>query len=311
MATTESSHATQQWANASQATRKQAKKVFALPKDIKRILLPSRNTSISEMLAFSAPPSSVVKSTTELASFFSSQQPQDLSKAEVLQLSSLPMPHLTVIRELDVFSRQGWMDGMKSVTYAHSPGQKTRFPLWIISFWMTVSTLRSTVWKPWQRIDTWLQKQECQFKSTSRREFASLTRALLAAVPWKLPKQGLSDVQPIHTIWRLLGETWTNSTVQDNMLDILRIRAAANDPLSSRFLIENVDFTTKLFEASNNWDDYNDNRSWGWLRDIGHQIFRDGKTLVTIIHLRKVGKEGGGSLGSTRRRWDCPALSLR
>lgn len=31
---------------------------------------------------------------------------------------------------------------------------------------------------------------------------------------------------------------------------------------------------------------------WAWLHDIGHQVFREGKILVTIIHLGNLGENG-------------------
>lgn len=240
----------ERWSDASQATRKQAKKSFALPKDVKIILLPSRDTSISEMLLFSTPPHSRRKNNLDPALFFSTEPAQEVDEAELTQLRSLPIPPSTVVRQLDAVSRQQWMDGAKSMSYAHIDGQTRHHPIWLISYWMTVTTLRDTVWKLWQDIDTWLQKNQLQHKIIDRREHAVLTRALLAEVPWSLSKSGMTDKQPMHSLWRLFGESWTNSTVQDNMLDMLRVRATSDPSLADRFIVGHVDLTTKIVEAS-------------------------------------------------------------
>jgi hypothetical protein len=57
-------------------------------------------------------------------------------------MRQLSMPTLTVIKELEQVGRQAWLDGFKSVKYAHlGDGVSTHFPLWLISFWCEVHNL--------------------------------------------------------------------------------------------------------------------------------------------------------------------------
>lgn len=58
----------------------------------------------------------------------------------------------------------------------------------------------------------------------------------------------------------------------------------------------NVDFHTKVQDASNNLEAYRSDHYWQWLRDLGERVFGQGRTILTVVHLGKlpgVDKEEG------------------
>ena len=81
---------------------------------------------------------------------------------------------------------QVWLDGFKSVKYAHiSTSVSTHCP-WNISFWNEVHDLRTTVHGPWLTAKAWLATELHQKRSprAQQRAHAEDVSILLAAFSW-------------------------------------------------------------------------------------------------------------------------------
>ncbi|KAE9384122.1 hypothetical protein BT96DRAFT_1008400 [Gymnopus androsaceus JB14] len=99
---------------------------------------------------------------------------------------------------------------------------------------------------------------------------------------------------PIHSLWRLLGNTYTCSSDVDNMLDILQIQISRSQVLQKKYIVCDVDFTTKVIAAEHSTvKEYLEGEIWAWMRGIGEEVFLNKKKLLTIAHLGQiVGSEG-------------------
>jgi hypothetical protein len=89
--------------------------------------------------------------------------------------------------QLEQVGRQAWLDGFKSVKYAHiGDGVLTHFPLWLISFWSEVHNLQATVHDPWIKAKAWLNGEMHQKKSISRCTHVEDVNILLTTLPWNV-----------------------------------------------------------------------------------------------------------------------------
>ncbi|KAJ6459829.1 hypothetical protein DFH09DRAFT_1348806 [Mycena vulgaris] len=196
--------------------------------------------------------------------------PDVMDGSTILRLRHLDMPSTSMIRKLVIDGKQAWLDGFTSVKYAHLPGDTvTNFPLWIITFWnLVVIDMRIQVRKPWTDATEWVKTQLKQKKRSDIRQVATETSRLLAVLPWNAAKRGLSDSQPVHTLWRFLGPKWLSSMDEDDMLEILRDRIEA--------------FKERHSTAPG---DYELSQSTRLLYSLGEDISRRGQHLITMAHL--------------------------
>ncbi|KAJ3884148.1 hypothetical protein GG344DRAFT_71559, partial [Lentinula edodes] len=164
--------------------------------------------------------------------------------------------------------------GARSVQYAHIPGEKTRYPIWVIELWAKLTSLKEQQ-APWTGVERWLQSQA---HTAEDAEQVKAVLAVMGNVPYDMKKTAFSDGKPIYDLWRLLGNNWTNSTDIDNMLDFLRLQIS--------FVVLPVHFTEKLTQAiESSHRGQRDGRTWRWLQKIGEQVFTEGKTILTVVHL--------------------------
>ncbi|KAJ7106623.1 hypothetical protein C8R44DRAFT_596258, partial [Mycena epipterygia] len=187
-------------------------------------ILPDDSISIYALLDFNLPrPTLVARGTTNRDLFFSKYAPDTVDASMILRLRHLDLPAIPVIRQLFQDKNQAWLDGFTSVKYAHISGDGvTHFPLWVISFWNDVIDIRLQVRKPWTDARDWLKKQMEHKKNPDIRRHAADVSRLLGILPWKGKKRGLSDSEPIHTLWRYFGVQWLSSSDIDDVLELLR-----------------------------------------------------------------------------------------
>jgi hypothetical protein len=198
------------------------------------------------------------------------------------------MPAPAVIKELTNIGRQAWLDGFKSVKYIHiGDGVSTHFPLWLVSFWSDVYNIRTTARDPWVKAKAWLATELQQKKSLHRRTYAEDVNILLSELPWGIKKCGLSDSEPIHTLWRFLGPHFTTGSQQNDLLEILRSHVAADPGLVQHIRVEGVALTAKLAEAAatNGTDAYHTEKRFAWVRTLGEDIMKREQALLTLAHL--------------------------
>jgi hypothetical protein len=165
----------------------------------------------------------MVLQTAQTSTFFSLYEPEIITEALLAQIRRLPMPSFTVVKEHVRTGCQAWLDSFKSVNYAHiSDSVSTHFPLWLISFWSDAHNLRMTVRDPWVQTKAWLGTELHQKVSVKRCRFAEEVNIPFAALPWGAKKSGVSNSEPIHTLWRYLGPNFTTGSQQNDLLKIIR-----------------------------------------------------------------------------------------
>jgi hypothetical protein len=260
-----------------------------MPAPITSRILPDDSISLNALLDFTLPrPIVSVERTSDLSVYFSKSAPDIIDASAILRLRRLDMPPTAVIRRLSSDGRQAWLDGFTSVKYGHINGETvTHFPLWVITYWNTVVDIRTKIRKPWNEARDWVRNQMQQKKRSDVRDLAAETSRLLAILPWNAAKRGLSDTEPLHTLWRYLGPSWMSSTDENDMLEMLRERIAGDPDLVGTVRVEAVELCEKLSTAFKNKEitSYDESSSTRWIRSLGQDIFGRGERLVTIAHL--------------------------
>jgi hypothetical protein len=202
------------WTDMLPRVKRAATQAFTIPIHIQEQLLPSPKISIQQFINFPLPkPSTVIKTILTSSEYFSRYDPEPITERLLERMRRLSMPAPAVIEELTNIGRQAWLDGFKSVKYVHiSDGVSTHFPLWLISFWSDVYNIRTTARDPWVKAKTWFAMELQQKKSLHRRIYAEDVNILLFELPWGIKKCGLSDSEPIHTLWRFFGPHFTTGS---------------------------------------------------------------------------------------------------
>lgn len=212
----------------------------------------------------------------------------------IQEIWKLPIPPVPIVHQLLKIARDQFASGAHSIHYTHISGETRTYPLYLVPLWNMVISHREQHQKPWIAIETWLLELKQNPHRESRSSLADSTWTWLNEVPWVLKKKGFSDTLPMVSLWRLLGDNWTDSTTQDNLLSVLHERISNNLELAEKFLVQLTEFTGKVVEAASDLDAYRTEKRWKWLRDIGEEVFLKKKVLLTAVHLGKMGKDGDG-----------------
>ncbi|KAJ7820813.1 hypothetical protein B0H14DRAFT_2599677 [Mycena olivaceomarginata] len=187
-------------------------------RELEADLIPSPYLCIAELLAFPFPLENAASIALQPAQFFSPIAP-DIGDSELmLRVRHLPIPDSKTIHKLIASSRQSWLDGAQSVIYSHVGGSVTHFPPWILTYWAAVDEIKK-VWGRLRASQAWV---DCQRRISAVNPtcaaLAEDTAFALTMLPWGLAKRGVSDSEPFHTLWRLLGPNWLAGAQMNDML---------------------------------------------------------------------------------------------
>ncbi|KAJ3992786.1 hypothetical protein F5050DRAFT_1715022 [Lentinula boryana] len=202
-------------------------------------------------------------------------------------LKCLPLPSPALIRQLNGYSRDAWMNCAQSVQYAHLENEQMLFPLWVISYWETLLTHFTTIHKPWSCNLAWLKENQKSHLNNSLHLEAEQTIEALSSIPWTAPKMGFTDRQPIHTLWQTLGKNWLDTTVIDSALELIS-QQVCSDAEASQIIVRNSELITKLYLFGGEEEKIAEYAECTWVKLITEEIFDGGKTLLTIAHLGKL-----------------------
>ena len=212
------------WEDAPPKIRRIGQASFHIPKFLQKQILPSPTLSIREMLRFTLPHHNYDTSNLNVSMFFQKDKPDPIT--DTSSLCHLPVPSVALVQKLEHIGNQAWLNGYQSIVYAHldksvDPVQAL-YPLWVLTFWGEVVRHRIMVREPWLNCTNWLQVQTKQKKSITLKHLAEDTNIILTNLPWGSNKHGLFDLEPIHTMHRYLGTSWTTISQQNDMLELLR-----------------------------------------------------------------------------------------
>src|SRR5260221_14397181 len=75
----------------------------------------------------------------------------------------------------------------------------------------------------------------------------------IAALPWAVNKpSGLSDNEPIHSLWRYLGPNSLSGSNQNDLLGILRYQLAGQSNIAKIYRVEGTDTPQKILSVYRN-----------------------------------------------------------
>ncbi|KAJ3912304.1 hypothetical protein F5877DRAFT_72512 [Lentinula edodes] len=133
--------------------------------------------------------------------------PVDVDILHRQRLFRFQIPHENTVARLRVLAIEMVAKGAKSVRYAHIPGEKTSYPIWVVELWAKLISLQEQQ-APWTDVERWLQSQALRDEDV---EQVKAVLAVMGTVPYEMKKALFSDGKPIHDLWRLLGDKWTSS----------------------------------------------------------------------------------------------------
>jgi len=266
---------------------------FTIPASIQNTLLPSPIISLKALASF-ALPVMVEKSTNRKygTDYFTANPSISITPPVLMRLQHLPMPEQSTIKELVEIGHQAWLNGAKSVRYAHlsNDSNTTDFPLWTITFWNRVLDAKEVSSKWIDSVD-WVMAQLHQKKSEERQMLAEQAMLYIAALPWAVNKpSGLSDSEPIHSLWRYLGPNWLSGSNQNDLLGLLRYQLAGQSNMTKIYRVEGTDTPQKILSVYRNRHKicYTEERSVEWLRTLANDLIKNEATLITMQNLTNI-----------------------
>ena len=275
------------WDDAPPKIRHMGQAMFLIPELVQNQLLPPPTLSIREMLQFALPRHTNNTSNLNMSAFFRKDMPGPITDAKMIgSLHHLPVPLMALVRKLECIKHQAWLNGYQSIIYAHlDKSVQTFYPLWVLTFWGEVVQHRILVREPWLKSMDWLQVQTKQKKSIALKHLAEDVNVMLTDLPWGGNKHGLSDSEPIYTMHRYLGTSWTSISQQNDMLELLRRQITLRPDLIRSLAVEGVILTETIIAAACTRDKYLVDRRFAWIRHLGEAIILTNRSLLTVAHI--------------------------
>jgi hypothetical protein len=239
------------WATAPQELKRIAKEFFVIPQAHELELLPSQYLPIAKMSEFPLPLQNGTVTAPQPAQYFSTAAPDIDDAALMLRIRRLRIPDQKTINKLLACSRQCWLDGMRSVVYSHIGGVVSHFPLWILTYWAAVGEIKLDAWGPWRKSQEWITRQ----KKFSRANptcavLADTATLMLTMLPWGCAKPpGLSDSEPLYTLWRFAGPNWLAGSNMNDMLELLRYKINSDPVLVKNTRVQGTALIPKILES--------------------------------------------------------------
>jgi len=146
-----------------------------------------------------------------------------------------------MVNELAKGCKAATASGHLSVACPHallSPDEHV--PLWIITYWTEVISLRATR-EPWVQAEEALRKRKRGWKKS--KPLIDEAYLALSTLQWSGNIRGFDNEELINNLARYCTHQWLTDTHENQMLDLLR-RDLALDPTCSTIEVENLAFMT-------------------------------------------------------------------
>ncbi|KAJ6615316.1 hypothetical protein B0H10DRAFT_2041596 [Mycena sp. CBHHK59/15] len=131
-------------------------------------------------------------------------------------------------------------------------------------------------------------------KNPTRAALAEQASMMLAMLPWGCSKPpGLSDSEPLYTLWRFAGQHWLAGSQMNDMLELLRYKINSSPDLMKEFRVWGTALLPKILEAHRAADTgtYWTAQDLRWIRDIGDDMVQNQAALITSAHLGEITDE--------------------
>lgn len=197
----------------------------SIPPHISAAIFPCPTLPVAEFLRFKFPfqlPKS--SANQDVDAFWSSDAPNILEFTSE-NLKNLPIPSAAMLSALQD-SSESQNDRKKaaiSVVYAHVPTERhNRYPLWIFTYWITMSSLREHVKVPWSNAEAFMSSNTSKWRSDDFRKLCMSARNALLCLPWCGDVRGFSDNTPTAMLASYLSHSWLKTSHIYQQLDLLR-----------------------------------------------------------------------------------------
>lgn len=240
-----------------------------IPAEYQRCLLPIPQLSIMKLLRFPlALPVSAAQDLTADA-FFSTDEP-NATEEQCKSLNREALPAKEDLERLMIGMAGKIGGGAKSVIFAHTTFNHTRYPLWVISFWQKVSDIHD-LFPNWFDSQRWLELGTFHMKSAESRMALERVYAQLDMIPWSGILHGFSGTPSVHTLTSYLGNEWLTDEHIEQQLHLLRERLTPQQ--RTGVFVPNVFFPSSLLMAYNSRESvpYSSSKN-NWLRDYGRAL---------------------------------------
>ena len=235
--------------------------------------IPAPELPISDLLNLSLPTiiqmDCVAKNTN--IQVFSSSLPISVDKGVLHSV-----PELEVTQTLINMLGDALCDGMTSLSV---PGINVPLPFWVLSFWEQMGKAIK-VQQHWSRADAWVRKY-----ATSIHPKAAVARNALqifGTLPWDLPLTGFVAGLSICELAEFLSESLVNSNVVDAMMMSIAGEVKRIPELSRKVSVRDLTFSEVLHLPVERWQQYNSDRAFTKLRELGKAL-ADGSLTQIII----------------------------
>ncbi len=222
--------------------------------------------------------------------FFSDNAPSPMTSEILTRLCYLTLPSLKIINILHSELRQAWSNGARSVRYTHlvpidsGEATVTYFPLYVISYWKELTEMKNTHGH-WQHSSDCVLKYLHSQKMPEIEPVAHHAWKYMAALLWNQSMKVLKNHNTVHTLYRILGDSWLSSSQMNDQLCLLAEEALDIGGRAVNIHYEDCQFSNILVDTYK----AQKKKPYGhvWLEGVG-QFIAEGKSLATIVHLGKV-----------------------
>ena len=166
--------------------------------------LPSSNVPVVDFVAWELPHLSSEIIPTKAEKWFSKDSPS----ISFHVLLSRPVPSGEFVRKLDIAYGQAWLDGAQSIIDYRFNNGSDRLPLWVISFWQKVATVKE-IQVTWRKVLAWLDLEEERQKRGEGRIATQKARTLLqSTVGWNKEMKYCNGMTTTYHLSCFLGTLW-------------------------------------------------------------------------------------------------------
>lgn len=206
-----------------------------IPSKLQKVLFPHQALSVAQFLQFPLPIILITPAEHLVSTFLSNEEP---TTDDPSLISKVPVPEAAAVSALGEALKSAGVSRIGSITCPHAPLVSGRFPVWIITYWTEIISLRATR-EPWVRAEEALRKRKRKWKKQS--SFVDDTYLALSNLPWFGNIQGFDNQEPISDLARYITHEWLTDVHENQMLDLLR-RHLFLDPTTRGIEVENLAF---------------------------------------------------------------------
>ncbi|KAJ6536493.1 hypothetical protein DFH09DRAFT_1091453 [Mycena vulgaris] len=200
--------------------------------------LPSKTTSISQLLRYDLPPRSDGVDAMDLDCDLFNMNTPTRNIEELLPFRALP-PRPLLTRMVNIFG-QAWFDGNKSIRVWLNPD--IAFPFWVLTYWAEMLEICESK-DAWLRAESWMTRAA---KTTEEKKMNLTVRSLWNVVGWHGHLNGFGNV-PVVRLAALFSKKYLGSEIVDALLALLSFRLRLSEGhISESTLIVNTTFASVL-----------------------------------------------------------------